>query len=293
MGAADTIITYTKSSTVKDFIELLKPRVMSLVVFTGFIGLYIAPGNIHPLIAFIAILCIAIASGGSSAFNMWYDCDIDAIMPRTQTRPIPSHRIHPDEVLYFSMFLLFLSVIIMWTFVNPLSSCILLLAIIFYVGIYTVWLKRISTANIVIGGAAGAFPPVIGWTSVTNSLSLEPLILFLIIFLWTPPHFWALSILRKSDYEKASVPMMPVIYGDYKTQVQMFFYTIALSLVTVIPYALNFSKLLYLVMVLALNVVFLYLTYPFRKAPMNNMRIFKYSIFYLFSLFCMILIDKI
>ncbi|RYE13099.1 MAG: protoheme IX farnesyltransferase, partial [Rickettsiales bacterium] len=221
-----------KESTITDYISLLKPRVMSLVIFTGFVGLYIAPGSIHPLIGFISILSIALASGASGAINMWYEHDIDKIMNRTRNRPIPSGRIEVDNAIEFAIIIAVFSILLMLIAVNFLSASILLLAILFYVFVYTIWLKRRTPQNIVIGGAAGAFPPIIGWVSVTNQIDIEPILLFLIIFIWTPPHFWSLALYKSDDYIAANIPMLPVIKGERKTKLQILIYSIALLILT-------------------------------------------------------------
>ena len=200
-------------ATVGDYAALLKPRVMSLVVFTALVGLVAAPGTIHPVLAFTALLCIAVGAGASGALNMWYDADIDALMSRTASRPIPRGRIAPGEALGFGLTLAGFSVVVLGLMVSWLAAALLAFTIFFYVVVYTMWLKRWTPQNIVIGGAAGAFPPVIGWAAVTGSVSLEPVLMFLIVFFWTPPHFWALALIRADDYARAGVPMLPVVAG--------------------------------------------------------------------------------
>ena len=281
-------------SRVRDYFLLLKPRVMSLVIFTAITGLYLAPGNIHPFIAMIAILSISVGSGAAGAINMWYDRDIDDIMSRTKKRPIPSGRVIPENALYMGVFLSTLSVTLMGLAVNLLSAALLAFAIFFYSYIYTVLLKRSTAQNIVIGGAAGALPPLIGWVAVTNQITIEPIILFLIIFFWTPPHFWALSLYSAGDYQKANIPMMPVTAGLKSTKKQMIFYTILLSIVSVLPFSFNFSGYLYLYAVIFLNIIFLAMIIRLYFDPLNKIagKTFAYSIFYLFLVFLIAIIDK-
>ncbi|MFN7039022.1 MAG: heme o synthase [Alphaproteobacteria bacterium] len=280
---------------IKDYISLLKPRVMSLVIFTGFTGMYLAPGNIHPLLAFISILCIALGSGAAGAINMWYDRDIDQIMSRTKNRPIPTGKINPTNALEFALIVAIASVFIMAVFINFLSAFFLLSAILFYVFIYTIWLKRRTPQNIVIGGAAGAFPPIIGWCAVTNSLTIEPIMLFLIIFLWTPPHFWALSLYKSSDYKKANIPMLPVVAGEDETRKQILIYSIIMGIFTILfGFYLN-KGALYLISTILLNIQFLQLAFViwFRKNNIYAPKLFGYSIIYLFVLFSMLILDKL
>src|ERR1700739_1429785 len=215
-------------ATVGDFFALLKPRVMSLVVFTGLAGIVVAPGHVHPLVAFTALLCIAVGAGASGALNMAYDSDIDALMSRTAGRPIPMGRIAREDVLGFGYALSIASVAMMWLFVNVPAAVLLAFTIFFYVGVYTLWLKRRTPQNIVIGGLSGALPPAIGWAAVTGDLSLAPLVLVAIIFLWTPPHFWALALFRSGDYARAGVPMLPVVKGKPHTRFQILLYTLVL-----------------------------------------------------------------
>jgi protoheme IX farnesyltransferase len=283
------------TSTVRDYFSLLKPRVMSLVIFTGFIGLYIAPGPIHPIIGFIAILCIAIGSGAAGAINMWYERDIDCLMERTKNRPLPKQAMPPEEALNFGVGLSFVSVIIMGLFVNLVAASLLAVAILFYVFIYTIWLKRVTPQNIVIGGAAGALPPMIGWAAVTNNISLESFLLFLIIFMWTPPHFWALSLYKCSDYTNAGVPMMPVVRGIKYTQLQILVYSAVLFFITILPYYIGMFGKIYLFTALILGVIFMYLAYlvyydeKYKSAP----KLFGYSIIYLFLLYAIMPFDKL
>ena len=216
----------TVTSDVKDYFQLMKPRVMSLVVFTGFVGMLLSPVPIHPTIAIVSIFCIALGAGAAGAINMWYDRDMDSIMARTKNRPIVRGKVSPDEALAFGVIMSFFSVFIMSTCVNYMAGFLLLFTILFYVFIYTIWLKRTTPQNIVIGGLAGSLPPLVGWTASTGTLAIEPLILVLLIFLWTPAHFWALALYRSSDYKLANVPMMPVIYGQEYTKFHIIIYTL-------------------------------------------------------------------
>ncbi len=232
-------------SEVRDWVDLLKPRVISLVVLTGVCGLLVAPGRLHPVLVLTAVLCIALGAGAAGAINMWYDRDIDARMKRTAKRPIPAGRIAPGGALAYGVALSFASVLIMGLATNWVAAGILALSIGFYVFIYTAWLKRRTSQNIVIGGAAGAFPPVIGWAAVTGNVTLEPLILFAIIFFWTPPHFWALSLFAHADYERVGVPMLPVTHGAKETRKQVLIYTLALLPLTLAPWLLGFASWIY------------------------------------------------
>ncbi len=281
-------------SRVQDYFNLLKPRVMSLVIFTGITGLYLAPGEINPFIAFLAILCISVGSGAAGAINMWYDRDIDNIMTRTKKRPIPSGRVAAEDALYMGVFLSFASVALMGLAVNILSSLLLAFTILFYCYIYTVLLKRSTPQNIVIGGAAGALPPLIGWVAVTNQITIEPIILFLIIFFWTPPHFWALSLYSAEDYKKANIPMMPVVAGIQSTKRQILIYTILLTIISILPFTLHFAGSIYLYSVIILNLIFIGLVIALYLDPKNKIagKVFAYSIFYLFALFLSAIIDK-
>src|SRR5579872_872413 len=214
---------------VGDYLALMKPRVMSLVVFTAFVGLMVAPGHLHPVIGVTALICIAVGAGAAGALNMWYDADIDARMARTAARPIPSGRVLPGEALAFGLTLGVGSVVVLGLLVNAAAAILLAVTIAFYVIVYTMWLKRTTPQNIVIGGAAGALPPIIGWASVTGGLAIEPVVMFLIIFFWTPPHFWALSLYRCQDYARAGIPMLPVVSGVEETRRQILFYTLILA----------------------------------------------------------------
>jgi heme o synthase len=284
---------------IRDFIALLKPRVMSLVVFTGFVGLVMAPGSLHPVLAAIAILCIAVAAGASGAINMWYEQDVDALMSRTRNRPIPAGRMDPAEALGFGIVLAIGSVVVMALAVNLVAAALLTLSICFYVFVYTIWLKRRTPQNIVIGGAAGAFPPMIGWAAVTGDVSLAPVVLFAIIFMWTPPHFWALALYRSGDYAKAGIPMLPVVAGAEETRRQILIYTLALLPLTVAPWLIGLSGLLYLAGASVLGVIFaagaIAVWRDGRRAPASDTaarRLFGYSILYLFLLFALMMIDR-
>ena len=237
-----TYQTVPAQGDVGDFFALMKPRVMSLVVFTGFAGLVVAPGEIHPLLAAVAILCIALASGAAGAINMWFDRDIDAVMERTRERPIPTGRVEPAEALTFGVILSAFAVMMMFLATNAVAAGLLAAAVLFYVFVYTVWLKRRTPQNIVIGGAAGAFPPAIGWAVVTGNIGIEAVILFALIFFWTPPHFWALALYRSKDYAAAGVPMLPVIRGARATKWQMLAYTLLLLPLALMPCIAGFAS---------------------------------------------------
>jgi len=281
-------------SRVSDFFALLKPRVMSLVVFSGFTGLYLAPGDVHPMIAAISILCIAVAAGASGAINMWYDRDIDRQMARTASRPLPRQRIEPAEALSFGIILGGGSVALMGLAVNWASAALLALTILFYVFIYTIWLKGRTPQNIVIGGAAGAFPPMIGWAAVTGTVGIEAIALFLLIFFWTPPHFWALALYRLGDYEKAGVPMLPVIAGRRETKRQMLLHTVLLFPVALLPWYLGTVGLAYGVSAIVLGGLFVASAVRvwFDETDRSAKRMFGYSVFYLFGLFAMMIVDR-
>jgi protoheme IX farnesyltransferase len=282
-------------ASVGDFVALLKPRVMSLVVFTGIAGLLTAPGELHPVLAAIAILCIAVGAGAAGAINMWYDRDIDALMTRTRERPIPAGRMVAEEALAFGIVLSIAAVTVMALAVNLAAAALLALSIAFYVFIYTMWLKRSTPQNIVIGGAAGAFPPMIGWAAVTGDISFASLAMFAIIFLWTPPHFWALSLFRSSEYARAGVPMLPVVAGVRETKRQILFYALALLPVTLAPYWLGTAGLIYaggaalLGVLLVVGAVAVWRDSGETAAK----RLFGYSIVYLFLLFALLILDRI
>ena len=284
---------------VRDYIALLKPRVMSLVVFTALVGLAIAPGSLHPLMAFIAILCIAIGGGASGALNMWYDADIDAVMSRTANRPIPAGRITPGQALSFGLTLSGASVLILGLLVNWLAAGLLAFTIFFYAVVYTMWLKRSTPQNIVIGGAAGAFPPMIGWAAVTGSVSVESILLFLIIFMWTPPHFWALALIKSEDYRKAKVPMLPVVAGEAVTRSQILLYSVLLVPLGMAPAALGFGGMIYAALSTLLGVGFLALAirvYRVREGDAARKaagQLFAFSILYLFTLYATLLVEHL
>ncbi len=277
-----------------DLIALLKPRVMSLVVFTGMVGVLVAPGELHPALAAVAVLCIAAGAGASGAINMWYDRDIDAVMARTANRPIPMGRVAPGEALVVGIVLAATSVIMMGMVVDATAAALLALTILSYVFVYTIWLKRRTPQNIVIGGAAGAFPPMIGWAAVTGGVSIESLSLFALIFVWTPPHFWALSLYRCGDYEAAGVPMLPVVAGKEATRRQMLFYTILMIPVAVAPAFLGIAGWTYGVIATILSLGFVWTAIAVRRNRDDGSakRMFGYSIFYLFALFALLIIDR-
>jgi protoheme IX farnesyltransferase len=284
---------------VGDYIALLKPRVMSLVVFTALVGLVIAPGYFHPILAFTSILCIAVGAGASGALNMALEGDIDAKMTRTANRPIPRGRITPPEAMAFGMTLAFFSVLTLGILVNWLAGALLAFTIFFYVVIYTMWLKRWTAQNIVIGGAAGALPPVVAWAAATGSLSMEPILLFLIIFFWTPPHFWALALFRSDDYARAGVPMLPVVAGPDATRLQILLYTIVLVAVAAAPWPLGYFDAVYGVTSLLLGAGMLALAvnvYRRREGVEANRatrKLFAFSILYLFALFAVLLAEVV
>jgi heme o synthase len=292
--------------SIGDFVALLKPRVMSLVVFTGFAGLAVAPGDIHPLLAAVAVLCIAVGAGASGAINMWYDRDIDAIMNRTCGRPIPRGAVAPDAALSFGLVLAVFSVMLMGIGVNWMAAGLLAFTILFYIVVYTMWLKRRTPQNIVIGGAAGAFPPMIGWAAVTGDISLASISLFLLIFMWTPPHFWALSLFREGDYAKAGVPMMPVVAGQRATKVQMLVYTLLLAPIALVPAAFGVAGWIYAAVAVALNAAFILhalavlrerdVALPAHGASKGGHRaakaMFGFSLIYLFGHFAALVLDR-
>ena len=294
---SDTTLEFSASgegARVSDFLQLLKPRVMSLVVFSGFAGMMVAPGHLHPLIAAVAMLCIAVGAGASGAINMWYDRDIDAIMSRTSRRPIPAGRIEPAEAAGFGVVLAIGSVGLMALAVNLLAAGLLALTILFYVFVYTMWLKRRTPQNIVIGGAAGAFPPMIGWVAVTGHVDLAPIVLFLLIFIWTPPHFWALALFRAGDYAKAGVPMLPVVAGARATKRQMLVYTLLLFPVGLAPWALGTAGNLYGLTAGVLGGLFILAAVRVLKdeSDRSARRMFAFSILYLFLLLALLIVDR-
>lgn len=281
----------------RDFFELLKPRVMSLVVFTAFAGLMLAPGHINPFIGAIAILCIAVGAGASGALNMWYDADIDAVMSRTARRPIPDGRILPQEALAFGLTLATFSVAILGLVVNWFAAGLLAFTIFFYAVVYTMWLKRSTPQNIVIGGASGAFPPMIGWACVTGGVSLDSILLFLIIFLWTPAHFWALALFKMRDYGSVGVPMMPNVAGERSTKAQMIVYAVLTALVGVAPTFTGLAGLAYGIFAGVLGAIFILCSIAVWRMPdgdekmVQAKRMFAYSVLYLFVIFCGLLVS--
>ncbi|CDZ31387.1 Protoheme IX farnesyltransferase [Neorhizobium galegae bv. officinalis] len=286
-------------ASARDFFELLKPRVMSLVVFTAFAGLILAPGQINPVLGVISILCIAVGAGASGALNMWYDADIDAVMTRTAKRPIPAGRILPQEALAFGLTLSVFSVVILGLAVNWFSAGLLAFTIFFYVVVYTMWLKRSTPQNIVIGGASGAFPPMIGWACVTGGVSLDSILLFLIIFLWTPAHFWALALFKMRDYGSVGVPMMPNVAGEASTKNQIIVYAVLTAVIAVAPTLTGLAGLGYGIFAALLGAIFVICSIAVRRMPdgdekmMPAKKMFAYSIFYLFAIFSGLLADRL
>ncbi len=285
--------------TVKDYWTLLKPRVMSLVIFTALAGLVAASGDIHPWLAMVALLAIAVGAGASGALNMWYDADIDAVMARTANRPVPRGAILPGEALGFGLALAAGSVLVLGLLVNIVAAALLAFTIFFYIVIYTMWLKRSTPQNIVIGGAAGAFPPMIGWAAATGSVTLASIALFLIIFMWTPPHFWALALFREGDYARAGIPMMPNVAGADETRRQILLYSLILVPITFLPSLLGTTGLLYTIVTALLGAAFLWHAFdvyrlrqgePARRACR---RLFGFSILYLFVIFALIIAERI
>ena len=280
-----------------DYFNLMKPRVMSLVVFTAFVGYYnavpVLDSSINPFLALIGIFAIALGAGASGVLNQWFDKDIDLLMDRTKDRPIPSGKIQPSEALSFGIIMSILSIIILGLSINWLAASLLAFTIFFYAVVYTIWLKRYTVQNIVIGGAAGAFPPIIGHICATGSIGLEALILFLIIFLWTPPHFWALALVNKSDYRAAKIPMLPIIYGDMATRKNIFIYSFLLMPCAYLPWILNYSGNFYVIVVTLLNIEFIRRSISVLKENKDSEKgLFVYSIFYLSILFASICFDK-
>ena len=277
----------------------MKPRVMSLVLFTCMVGLLIAPINVDFTSACISLLAVAIGSGAAGTLNMWYESDLDALMSRTCLRPIPTGKVKKDQALYFGIILSAFSVSIIYFSANLISAILLASTIAFYFFVYTIWLKRKTPQNIVIGGAAGALPPVIGWTIATGNISIEPLILFLIIFLWTPSHFWALSLYKSGDYKKAKIPMLPIISGTKTTKINILVYALIMSPAVLAPYFFNFASTIYLIITSIMTTYYIYLCfklYSSKIAKASNKiarKIFIYSIFYLFFIFLILLIDNI
>jgi heme o synthase len=291
-------------SEVRAWLALLKPRVVTLVVFTGAVGLIVAPGTLHPVLALAAILAIAIGAGAAGAINMWYDRDIDAVMRRTSGRPIPAGLVPAEAALSFGIFLSVASTMLLGLATNWAAAGILALSIAFYVFVYTMWLKRRTPQNIVIGGAAGAFPPVIGWAAVTGDVTLVPILLFALIFVWTPPHFWALSLWARGDYARAGVPMLPVTHGARETRRQVWLYTLALAPLGLAPWAVGFAGPAYALAATALGAWFLWHAHRTRTEAQDEQgesllrdaaakRCFRVSILYLFAIFGALALDRI
>ena len=289
--------TDTKS-VIRSFYELMKPRVMSLVIFTALVGLIISPSKIDIFRSFISLFFVALGAGAAGALNMWYEAEIDKVMSRTCLRPLPLRKITSFSALWFGIILSIVSVVGLYTVSNLLSAVVLTLTILFYYFVYTVWLKRKTTQNIVIGGAAGAFPPIIGWTIATNNISIEPIVLFLIIFFWTPSHFWALSLYKNEDYKKANIPMLSVIAGEEYTKKNIFIYSIILFPISLIPFYLGFASYINLMTVIFFGSSYIYLSYKLLnekdkiKSNIIANKIFIFSIFYLFFIFSTILLDN-
>ena len=284
---------------IKSLILLMKPRVMSLVIFTCAVGLLTSNSNTNITDAMIGITLVALGAGAAGCLNMWYEADLDALMTRTCLRPIPTGKINKKQALVFGIFLTVFSVSTLNYFANTLSAMLLLFTILFYLFVYTIWLKRITPQNIVIGGVAGSLPPVIGWTIATNSISLASISLFLIIFLWTPSHFWALSLYKADDYKKAKIPMMPLTNGIEKTKIYIFIYSLLMLPVIILPYAINFSGLVYLIPAMMLTIYYNFMCYDLYKHKKNKFvlkkakKVFGYSILYLFLIFVLFLIDNL
>jgi heme o synthase len=290
----DLAIAQPSMAGVGDYIALLKPRVMSLVVFTALVGMLIAPGHLHPVLGFTALLCIALGAGAAGVLNMWYDADIDTIMTRTAKRPIPAGRVQAGEALVFGVTLAVGSVVLLGLLVNLLSAMLLAFTIFFYVAVYTMWLKRRTPQNIVIGGAAGALPPMIAWAAVTGGIGPESILLFLIIFFWTPPHFWALSLSRADEYARAGVPMLPVVAGFAETRRQIFVYSLVLVPIALSPWLFGFADLVYAVPALVLSAVFVALAWRLKASASERAAklLFAYSVIYLFLIYAVLLVDQ-
>jgi len=283
--------------SLNNFFQLMKPRVMSLVIFTCVVGLLIAPNQVSVLTAVLSLLSVALGAGAAGALNMWYESDIDALMKRTCLRPIPTGKVSRNQALFFGILTSIFSIVALYFFSNLLAAVMLTITILFYVIIYTIWLKQRTPQNIVIGGAAGAFPPIIGWTIATGSITFEPILLFLIIFFWTPSHFWALSLYKTEDYNNAKIPMLPVVSGIKTTKINIFFYAIILFLISITPFFFGYLGVTYLVSSILLGSYYVYLCYKLLIEKDENKKIAKkifiYSILYLFLIFTVILIDNI
>jgi len=295
LRATGTTLEEASASSARDYVTLMKPNVMQLVVFTGAVGLFVAPGTLHPLLGAVTLLAILVGAGASAAINNWYDVDIDRRMARTRNRPTATGRIAPEDALTFGVVMSILSVMVLGLATNWLAAGLLAFTIAFYVFVYTMWLKRRTPQNIVIGGAAGALPPMVAWAAVTGRVDVLPVLMFLIVFLWTPPHFWALALYRSGDYAKVGVPMLPVVAGAESTRSHILWYTVALGVVAVLPAATGYLGLVYGIAALGLSAEF------FRRAlilwrtrsDVVAMRLFRFSIIYLFALFAAIVVDKL
>jgi len=296
LSCAETSLAEPSLASAGDYLALMKPRVMSLVVFTALTGLAVAPGTMHPVTAFTALLCIAVGAGAAGALNMWYDADIDARMLRTARRPVPTGRVQPGEALAFGLTLAGFSVVVLGLLVNVLAAALLAFTIFFYAVVYTAWLKRSTPQNIVIGGAAGAFPPMIGWAAVAGSLSLEPILLFLIIFFWTPSHFWALALYRQQDFARAGIPMLPNVAGEVTTRWQILLYTLVLVPLGLSPWLFGYAGLLYALVSGVTGAIMLLLALQIlrERAPQERAcrNMFAFSILYLFLLFAVLLVER-
>jgi protoheme IX farnesyltransferase len=286
-------------SYIKAFFNLMKPRVMSLVIFTCAVGLLIAPVKVNFLDATLSLLAVALGSGAAGALNMWYESDLDSLMTRTCLRPIPTGKLTRNQALAFGILSSIVSVIALYIFSSLIAATLLAITILFYVFVYTIWLKRKTPQNIVIGGASGALPPVIGWAIATNGIALEPIILFLIIFIWTPSHFWALSLYKSEDYKKANIPMLPITSGVKTTKLNILVYALILFPIAISPYLLNYSGLTYLFLSVVFSSYYVFISYRLFKSKDSKLekkiasKLFAYSIFYLFMIFTSILIDRI
>ena len=286
-------------SYIKAFFNLMKPRVMSLVIFTCAVGLLIAPVKINFADAIFSLLAVALGSGAAGALNMWYESDLDSLMTRTCLRPIPTGKLSKNQALVFGIISSIVSVVALYIFSNLIAATTLVITILFYVFVYTIWLKRKTPQNIVIGGASGALPPIIGWAIATNSITLEPIVLFLIIFVWTPSHFWALSLYKSEDYRKARIPMLPITSGVKATKFNIFIYALILFPISISPFFLNFSGLTYLIFATALSSYYIFISYRLLKEKSSVIekklaaKLFGYSILYLFMIFSLVLVDKI
>ena len=288
--------TEVELNSAYDYFLLLKPRVMSLAIFTALVGQLLGYHNVkqHPLLFIISLFSIALGAGAAGCINMWYERDIDAVMLRTKNRPIPTGKVEPDDALCLGIILSIISVVLLSLASNYLAGFLLSLSILFYIFVYTIWLKRKTVYNIVIGGAAGALPPLIGWVSITNEISIYPIILFLIIFIWTPPHFWALSLYVNGDYKKANIPMLPVVVGREKTIRSIIKYSYYLYFISLTPYIFNVAGKIYLLFAILLSSIFTFLCYSLKEYDLRKAKnLFKYSIFYLFILYLIMIFDKL